>query len=266
MEGFHIMDLYGIKSHLERAKAHLNSPEEHSLRYSALELRFCLETVAYRQLQQYGDVFPGHMVGVWKADQILKLLASFDPLSNQEGELSIAPHAKDGEVPSEWTPLGKTKIIPWRKFRTFYNKLGSFLHAPAPKPAGEERKPITRESFSEIIQALESVTKATVILAMKAVIHAKCDCGATVYIGQSEFDNDELVVCGNTKCNSIYAKNTTESGEQVLNRINAITFTCQKCEAKVPVLLERIWAPVRCSHCSATYRLDLAFTSAKIVE
>ncbi|MBB4821095.1 DNA-directed RNA polymerase subunit RPC12/RpoP [Pseudomonas alcaligenes] len=261
------MDIYGITTRLERAKAHLDSPEEHLLRYAALELRFCLEAVAYRQLEQYGDVFPGNMVGMWKADQILKLLASFDPMSNQEGELSIAPAANSDEIPSEWVSIGSAKVIPWRKFRNFYNKLGSFLHAPAPKLAGGERKPIAKKSFGEIIQALEDVSKATLIFAMKAVIHAKCsDCGSTVYVGEGEFDNDELVVCGNTKCNAIYAKHTEDGGSQVLRRVNTVILSCQNCEARIPLLLERLWAPITCPDCSVAYRINLAFSRVETVE
>lgn len=259
------MDLYGITPHLVRAKTHMEANEEHFLRYSALELRFCLEMIAYRQLQQYGDIFPGNMVGIWKADQIIKLLASFDPLSDQEGESSIAPANADGELPTKWTPLGKTKVISWRKFRKFYNKLGSYLHAPPPK-TNEEKSPITSESFREIIQALEEATKATAILAMKSVISALCDCGTTIYVGQSEFDNEEFVVCSNTKCNSIYTKKTNESGNQALTRIDTIVFICQKCNANVPVSRDRIWAPARCPHCSLTYRLNLAFTSASVID
>ncbi|MCY1558755.1 hypothetical protein D9M68_957180 [compost metagenome] len=50
------MELYGITPYLERAKALLDSTEEHSLRFAALELRFCLAMVACRQLHQYDEV------------------------------------------------------------------------------------------------------------------------------------------------------------------------------------------------------------------
>ncbi|MGG2731366.1 hypothetical protein [Pseudomonas aeruginosa] len=257
------MDMYGITPYLERAKTLKDSGEEHGLRYAALELRFCMEMIAYRQLQQYGDVFPGSMVGLWKPDQILKLLASFDPVAGTGGELSFAHLTEDGSVPTEWMPLGKSRTIPWRKFRKLYNKLGSYLHAPAPKQAGGEAKSLSGESFREIIVALEEVMSATLILAVKAVISAKCDCGTFVYIGQSEFDDNELVVCTNTKCNSIYAKVLNEQGEQVLDRVKVLALTCQGCNARVPFPPEHVWAPIRCPCCSRIHRLNLAFTTVQ---
>ena len=44
------MDLYGITPHLVRAKTHMEANEEHFLRYSALELRFCLEMIESPQV------------------------------------------------------------------------------------------------------------------------------------------------------------------------------------------------------------------------
>lgn len=260
------MDMYGITPYLERAKTLKDSTEEHSLRYAALELRICMEMIVYRQLQQYGDVFPGSIIGVWKPDQILKLLASFDPVASTSGELSFAPLTEDGSVPTAWMPLGKSRTIPWKKFRKLYNKLGSYLHASAPRQAGAEAKPLTGESFREIITSLEDVMSATLILAVKAVISAKCDCGTFLYIGQSEFDDGELVVCTNTKCNSLYAKAVNEKGDQILERIRVMVLTCQGCKAKVPFPPERVWEPIRCPSCLRTHRLNLAFTTTQLAE
>lgn len=260
------MELYGITPYLERAKALLDSTEEQSLRYAALELRFCLEMVAYRHLEQYGDVFPSSITGVWKPDQILKLLASFDPIASMEGELSFAPLTNDGSIPTEWMSLGKSKPFSWRRFRSLYNKLGSYLHVPAPKQAGTKQKLLNRESFSEIITALEDVIAATLIIAVKDVISAQCECGTVVYIGQHEFDDGEPVICTNTQCNALYAKAVNENDEKVLNRIRAMAFTCQDCQARVPFPPEQVWAPIRCPGCSRTYRLNLIFTTISSIE
>ncbi|MCY1309915.1 hypothetical protein D9M70_600570 [compost metagenome] len=107
---------------------------------------------------------------------------------------------------------------------------------------------------------------ATLILAVKALISAKCDCGTVVYVGQSEFDDGELVVCTNTKCNSLYAKVVNENREQVLKPVKVIAFTCLDCKAKVPFLPEQVWAPIRCPCCSRTHRLRLAFTTVELAD
>lgn len=259
------MDLYGITPYLERATALLLCGDDASIRYAALELRFAHEAVAFRQLQQYGEQFPGKLVGEWKADQILKLLASFDPFSDTSGELSIAKHAAEGEMPTEWVKLGSTHAIGWKKFRKYYNKLGSFLHLPLPK-AGEvpAEKAISPESFNEMIKDLQRLTDASLILAMKVIVSAQCRCGGMVYAGQSDFDNGDQVMCGNRQCNALYIKGRDDSGVEVLKPINSIIFTCEKCEAKIPVQLDQVWATARCPGCALEYRLNLAFISAEL--
>jgi hypothetical protein len=258
------MDLYRITPYLERAKHLLEQPDDASLRYAALELRFAMETVVYRQLQEYGDVIPGSVARNWKPDQLLKLLISFDPTSNKGGDLSFAIEGPD-VLPHDFKSLGKTKAISWAEFRKNYNKLGFYLHAPQSNPK-KKPKALTKEAFTHIISILEDCTTATVILAIKAIISAQCDCDNMLYVGQSEFDNDELVVCSNTKCNRLWQKKTTTEGKQVLERVDVITFRCADCQAFIHVLPELIWQLIRCSNCTCAFRINLALSTATRIE
>jgi hypothetical protein len=258
------MDLYRITPYLARAKHLLEQPDEASLRYAALELRFAMEAVVYRQLQEYGAVIPGSVASKWKPDQLLKLLISFDPTSNQGGDLSFAIAGPD-VLPQDFKSLGQTKAIPWKEFRTNYNKLGSYLHAPQSNPK-KKPKTLTKEAFTTIISRLEDCTKATVIFAFKAIISAQCDCDNMLYVGQSEFDNDELVVCSNTMCNRLWQKKTTTEGKKVLERVDIITFRCADCQAFIRVLPELIWQPIRCSNCTCAFRINLALSTATRIE
>lgn len=215
-------DLYGIAPHIDRAKDLLNQDTETSLRYAALELRLSLEYIAYRQLQQYGDVFPSGVIGTWKPDQIVRLLASFDPISENEGELSFAIPPSNGGMPTNWMSLGNTKAIPWRKFRSYYQKLGSFLHAPAPKRAGPERKPLSKDLFQDVVEAIENVMTASLIMAIQNVISAHCECGTIIHIGEAEFIEGETLSCPNTKCNLPYIKRISEDGVNTLERLKLL--------------------------------------------
>ncbi|UXL40553.1 hypothetical protein N7D90_10550 [Pseudomonas fragi] len=255
------MDFYGITASIERAKALMASGEDHSLRYACLELRFCLETIAFRQLQQYGDTLPGDVIGKWQADQVIRRLASFDPQSDVEATLAFGVPKEDGSRPDEWIDFCKTKPISWRKFRKYHNKLGSFLHVPIPpKNTSDqiEKKVLTADSLNEIVSSIEAVADSTAILAVKLVIQAQCPCGNTLFVGDSEFENDEIVVCSNTMCNSLFLKHTNEASEQVLLPLKTVVFTCE-CKAKVPVELGKIWSPIRCPNCHITHRVNLAF-------
>lgn len=262
------MDFYGITASLDRAKALMASGEDHSLRYACLELRFCLETIAFRQLQQYGDTLPGDVIGKWQADQVIRRLASFDPQSDVEATLAFGVPKEDGSRPDEWIEFGKTKPISWKKFRKFHNKLGSFLHIPIPpkNTSGQvEKKVLTADSLNEIVSSIEAVANSTAVLAVKRVIQSKCHCGNILFIGESEFDDDGLVVCSNTMCNSLFLKVTTEASEQVLFPVKSLAFTCD-CGAKVPVQREKIWSPIRCPNCSITHRVNFSFTRVTPVD
>lgn len=256
------MDLFEISPHLDRAKELIERDEVHYLRYACLELRFCFELIAYRQLSQYGDVIPGSLSKEWKPDRIIRTLASFDPLSDQSGKMDIGCASPDGSLPEEWHAVGNTQAICWREFRKYYNKLGSYLHAT--RDSGGS-KPLQSQSLAKMIADLERVRSATLILATKNIINANCDCGNTVHIGEFEFENDEFAVCGNIKCNALYRKLVTEEGEKVLVPVKVITATCE-CEAKIPVPLDKVWAPFRCSNCSASYRLNLRYTRLERAE
>lgn len=248
-------DIYKIKKRLAVARKLIENGDEASLRYACLELRLCLETIAYRHLQEYGETFPGHIVGEWKPDHIVKVLASFDPVNAQSGKISFRAYTPGEVEPAgEFIEIGESKAIPWRKFRQLYNKLGNYLHMPAPEKKPKPRKPLTSDTFTDILAALDDAAAATVIFAVKHVINATCDCGNTLYVGASEFDNSDPVVCGNTKCNLPWAKFTTEDGTQVLRPVSHITITC-RCEATLHIPQERAWAPFRCRNCGTSQKL-----------
>lgn len=249
------MDIYRINPYLERAYKLISEGSDESLRYAALEFRFCFETIAYRQLAQYKEKHPGSIIGIWQPDQILKLLASFDPTSNLEGEISFAIQDELNGTPTNWMHIGSTKPIPWKAFRKLYNKLGSYLHVNN----GCQHTLLKPESFKEIIECLENSKKATMIVAFNQTINATCECGQILYVGATEFDNDQLEVCRNTKCNSLWKKSRNDNGDAILEPVNTMTIKCA-CEAPVRIRLDRIWAPHRCRSCHATYHFNLAFS------
>jgi len=251
------MDLYGAGEYLNRAKKMLSESENHSIRYACLELRFCLEIIAYRQLEQYGEEIPGSVVREWKPDRIIKLLASFSPGSDQDSELSIGLHSSPDAIPKEWTSSGKAKAIPWGMFRKHYNKLGSYLHSPM--KVKDLEKVIDKEKLNKIISDIEHVLSSTIILAFKATINAECDCGKTIFIGQSEFEDGELVRCGNQACGLLWKKTILDDGAKVLQPATSLVYKCV-CDSFMRVPVEKVWDRFKCNGCGNTYRLNLGYS------
>lgn len=256
------MDLYGAGEYLSRAKQILSGSESHSIKYACLELRFCLEIIAYRQLEQYGEEIPGSVVREWKPDRIIKLLASFSPGSDQDSELSVGLTNAPDEIPKEWTSSGNAKAIPWGVFRKYYNRLGSYLHAPM--KVKDLKKVIDKEKLNTIISDIEHVLSATIILAFKRTINAECDCGKTIFIGQSEFEDGELVRCGNRQCGRLWKKTVLEDGDQVLQPATTVIYKCT-CDSFMHVPIEKVWDRFRCDGCNNTYRLNLGYSQVVVL-
>ncbi|HEK1683830.1 TPA: hypothetical protein SMR42_000132 [Pseudomonas putida] len=257
------MDLYGVKEHLGHAKQLIKETDETSLRYACLELRFCFEKIAYRQLKQYGEKIPGSIVGQWKPDRIIGLLESFDPGMAQGGTLSISPQTSPNVRPTEWTKVGESKAIPWKKFRKHYQTLGSYLHAPL--NLTKAAKPIKVKHLENMIEDIENIISATIILAMQLTINATCDCGHTFFIGQSEFEDGEIAHCPNQKCNRYWNKVTLEDGTQVLKPAVTVIFKCP-CEAFIHVPVGDIWKRFSCNSCHSKYRINLGFSSISKID
>ncbi len=256
------MDLYGARDYLSRAKKMLSESENHSIRYACLELRFCLEIIAYRQLEQYGEEIPGSVVREWKPDRIIKLLASFSPGSDQDSEIRVGLTNSPDSIPEEWTSSGKARAIPWGVFRKHYNKLGSYLHAP--KKVKDLKGEINKEKLSNIISDIERVLSATIILAVKNTINAECDCGKSIFIGQSEFEDGELVRCGNRECGLLWKKVTLDDGVQVLQPARSLVYKCA-CSSFMRVSIEKVWDRFKCEGCGNTYRLNLGYSQVAIL-
>ncbi|EPM48635.1 hypothetical protein RX830_01450 [Pseudomonas syringae pv. actinidiae] len=258
------MDIYRVLPYLGRAKELLKASDEHSKRYAALELRFALENVVYRQMLQYGDVLPGKVLSMWKPDQMLKALISFDPINENGGELAFALRNGD-ELPadSDFKDIGSTKAIPWKEFRKYYNKLGSYLHTPVNQEAAQKVKKIAEEDFAKIINCLEEVAKATAVFAFKAVVFGTCQCENVLYVGQREFDNEDLVLCSNRRCNLLWSKWTESDGTQLLVKVETIIFECADCQAVIPVPPAQMWQPIRCSNCSSRFRVEVRLSKVE---
>jgi len=252
------MALYQIADHLEKAKTFLAQSDESSLLYAALELRFCLESVAYQNLAAYGEDVSAELAREWRPDQIIKMLATFDPNSDQTASFSISvtPLPEDLDFASSglrgafndrnFLPIGEAKRIPWGKFRSYYNSLGSFLHL---------RKDLTNakpkiEKLRGLIAELEEVASSTLIAAGKDLATGKCDCGQVLILGPAEQAGDKPVFCPNTKCNSSYLAIKGDA-ERRVQKIQALGLRCE-CDAVIPFSAEKLLKPAVCPACGST--------------
>lgn len=259
------MDIYSIEPHLDRARSFIEDAARHPMLYAALELRFCFEAIAYRHMDLYGDQLPSELVSKWKADQIIKTLAEFDPQSDQTSELSISvtspklpEDASEEDRKSEYQglkylDLGASKRISWRVFRKHYNTLGSYLHLDRE----ENNVYPTQEKLRNILSALEDANDSKIIYAVKDVHTAICQCEQVLVLGPAERGGKPFS-CPNKMCNRIYATQPDNAGS-LIYPVETVLILCE-CGAQVPFHTERILKPAECPNCRSMVRARVAAT------
>lgn len=262
------MALYDIAGRLGKARALISRGDDCSLLYAALELRFCFESVAYQQLAAYGEDVSTELAREWRPDHIIKMLASFDPNSDQTASFAISTTAlpngfdlNSGDISQAFgdegfMPIGEARRIPWGKFRTYYNSLGSFLHLRKNQSTAQPKI----EKLNLFIAELEEVASSTIIAAAKNIATRNCDCGKLLILGPAEQAGDKPVFCSDTKCNASYLAIKGDPGHKV-KKIVAIGLRCH-CEAVVPFAPDRLLRPMICPNCRSSV---CAFIGSQVV-
>ncbi|KHL54561.1 hypothetical protein [Xanthomonas cannabis] len=257
------MALYNITDPLARARELIATGNEHSLLYAALELRFCFESVAYQNLAAYGEEVSAELTREWRPDQIIRMLAQFDPHSDQTASFSISVSPLPDDLnfetsdlkklfgDQEFLPIGEAKRIPWSKFRTYYNTLGSYLHLQKDR----RTKPPRVEKLQLWISELEDVANSTLIAAAKDIATSKCSCGQVLILGPAEQAGDKAIFCPSTKCNASYIAIKNDP-EHRIEKILAVGLLC-KCTAMVPFAPDKLLKPTVCPNCKAYVRAHI---------
>lgn len=256
------MALYDIADRIARAKGMVEEGEYYSFLYAVLELRFCFEFIAYKNLAAYGEFVSLEIAKEWRPDKVIQLLAEFDPWSSDTAEFAISKTMSDVErvastegscegVEGEgFIPVGVARRIPWRKFRRHYNALGSFLHL------GKDLDNVlpTRQKLNELIASLEDVASSSIIAAVTDVATAQCDCGEVLVLGPAQRSGGKAIFCPSVRCNRTYVV-IKDDPENRIALVQDVGFPCAQCEAIVRFTPERLLKPATCPSCKAVVRV-----------
>jgi len=249
-----VSDIFGIRKYIERAISFIDGHDDHQLVYAALELRFCMEAIAYRQLSLYKETIPADLVRQWRSNVIVKTLAQFDDASDQTSEISIAVNLPkevqealesgqtEGVKDLNYLLVGNAYRIPWKKFDKFYNTLGSYLHVER----GETLKYPARSKLRDIAAALEEVASSTVIPAATFATTAQCTCNSLLVLGPRERRGEEVVRCPNRKCNAIYQVDPLNP--TTMTRVEFVWLKCP-CGADVTFYPDHMLSKEKCPSC-----------------
>ncbi|MEI3807599.1 hypothetical protein V6R85_24055 [Agrobacterium sp. CCNWLW32] len=147
------------REYLKRAKAELETEEDHRLRYAALDLRFAIEALTYDRAQAYKDELPSSEYETWQPRKLLALLLEIDPMADKGGSLAVGVEETEGEPAPEMVPFGSETVFDLRLLKKHYDAIGNFLHVPTLAQA--EKAPPPPEKFRQrCVQVSEYVGKA----------------------------------------------------------------------------------------------------------
>jgi len=247
----------------ERAKRLLASGDDSVLRYVCLELRFCLEAIAYEKLRTYTKRLPKEVLEKWQPPQAVRALLEFEPLADQNFTLRVSMESEPGVPTGEWVTLGTHRTFKLSWLRKTYNRLGNLLHVPtlASQASGTGRlqnPQALRKELESIIETLELIVASTLDASLATVIEFNCPvCGELVLCNCDGVAKTHRAVCLNPNCGAEFAARQNEAGEFVFD-LMATAFPCVKCghETLIENRKLRIGACFPCEKCGEKHGLQ----------
>lgn len=150
---------------IARAKAELDSSEQHCYRFAALELRMAIEAVTYERAQAYQAELPSNVYRTWQPKKLMQQLLDLEPMADQGSSIAFGIEQPAGGAASTMQHLGTEKVFGMKDIKKFYDALGSFLHTPTlqqMEERGDTDFSKLRTKCEEIIPLLDGVVSSRV--------------------------------------------------------------------------------------------------------
>lgn len=190
------------KASLAKATDLLNSNDDAKLKYACLDLRECIESLAYDLLTAYLKEVPLKALTTWQPDKVMRELLRIDPYADQSSHIRVRREGRDGEPDGRWSSKGEDRRLDSEVLSRSYQTLGNFLHVPTIKQAAKNTPfdaKVVRERAGEIRSALAHVLDAKIWNANFGDFSTfNCtECEAPIQRRKAVLERDEDVECGN---------------------------------------------------------------------
>lgn len=152
------------KEHLSKAEKLLATRGDDELIYACLELRKCVEAIAFETFTSYLEEVPLRAFEVWQPDKVIKELIRIDPEAGTTRTLSMQRSASDTEPAGDWKEIGEDRRLKANRASKIFNSLGFHLHVPMIKQIRQGRKDLSglRASAEKYCAELKHVLSATI--------------------------------------------------------------------------------------------------------
>ena len=239
----------------DRARELVERGDAISLRYAALELRFCLEAITYEKLRASSSQLPASVIKKWQPPQAVKALLEYEPNADQGFALYVGIQEEYGKPSANMRFIGEHKTFKLEWLRKHYHKLGSLLHFP--KATSDQVSQIA-DYLKEVLSDVQEVMSGTILGGpLGKTFNFECaTCHDVVVCSKHRIETTHEVQCLNPACGSLYFAEITESSEAHF-QLKVTEFSCGKCSSKIPVenrLLD-IGYNFKCTSCGMDHRI-----------
>lgn len=168
---------------LARARTELDSKQDERIRYAALELRMCIESLAYERALDYEDDLPPSEYETWQPKKLVELLIDIEPTADKGGELRIKLETAPGEPEQPWQPLGEERVFGLKQIGDHYHRLGSLLHQPTLKNLLKDSLSLSkyRDRCADLVKELDAVLSSPIYnMHFRSHVTFACECGKNI--------------------------------------------------------------------------------------
>lgn len=238
--------------HLERARQLLASGDPESLRYCCLELRVCIELIAYERLDIFEKELP---LGFekWQPREVVDALVDCDPDADKDFTMRVGLEGPAGEPPTRMMTVGTYHALTRQFVQRRYHKLGSYLHAPTYAQVKAHTEPVPDKQFlEETLREVERLCSSTVASNFGSKVTLVCqDCGTTIVRNTAALKRDGRLTCLEPSCKAVYGVEGLDTPAPLF-RMERVDFACA-CGATVFVGRHRLRDGLRIS-CHGCHR------------
>jgi len=250
----HANPLNEARQAYQAARQLLDRQDDSQLIYAALELRRCIESIVYQELQVYGAVLPEDSVYKWQAAQAFDALIEIEPDAEDSFTVAVGLQEAPDKPPSEPLKVIGTDHRPNNRWvKKTWQKLGPFLHAEWPFARSTKPASPPRDFLVKKLDEVGLLVNSSFTFGMWNTIEFDCSCcGAVAKVINKVVERTLRATC--FSCNLRYTAEKDETGFTFFP--DASPFTCE-CGAEnfVPPHRLKIGHSFPCRSCNRIFEI-----------
>lgn len=250
---------------LKRANIQLAINTEEADRYACLELRQCIEAIAYKKLKAYEKRVPDLLFSKWQPAQVMAVLTELEPDSDLDSKISIYQENTAGEAEKHILTF-EQKEISVKFINKRYHKLGSYLHVPT---ISDQSKETNANRFHDYLlklsSELEKYAKAIMYSTIATTTSLDCnECHQKIIRNTKSLHKGSIIKCFNPQCQAQYVLENISDNTYSF-KLNQAEVSCE-CGEVIYIHAHRIKenSHVVCGKCGEKYIFQKRWQVAKL--